>query len=103
MSPKADTQTYCYLEARPHKWKKQLWIKGRNMTVWNLVASMRTNRDTPEIAAKCFRLPIEAIQEALDYYEQNKDLIHTEVAEEGRRLKETRLLKRREAKRGSES
>ena len=86
------TQTYRYLEAKPHKWKKQLWIKGRNMTVWNLIASLRTNQDTPEIAAKYFRLPIEAVQEALDYYQQNQELIHAEVAEEGRRLQEAGLL-----------
>jgi uncharacterized protein (DUF433 family) len=93
MGSQVDTKKYRYLEARPHKWKQQFWIKGRNMTVWNLVASMRTNGDTPEIAASCFRLPIEAVQEALDYYQQNQELIHSEVTEEGRRLREAGLLK----------
>ncbi len=48
--------------------------------------------NTPEIAAKYFRLPIEAVQEALDYYQQNQELIHAEVTEEGRRLQEAGLL-----------
>ena len=35
-------KTYKYLEARPKHWRQQLWIKGRNMTVWHLIATMRT-------------------------------------------------------------
>ena len=48
---------YRYLEPRPHKWKKQLWIKGRNMNVWNLVATIRTERYIPEEAAENYELP----------------------------------------------
>ena len=44
--------TYKYLEPRPKNWRNQLWIKGRNMTVWHLIATMRTERETLEQTAK---------------------------------------------------
>ncbi|HIE30128.1 TPA: DUF433 domain-containing protein [Candidatus Poribacteria bacterium] len=73
---------YRYLEPRPHRWKKQLWIKGRNMNVWNLVATIRTECYTPEEAAENYELPLEAVREALDYYVQNKELVDAEAREE---------------------
>jgi uncharacterized protein (DUF433 family) len=80
--------TYQYLEARPHHWRKQLCIKGRNMTVWHLVTWMWVNEMTPEEVAKDYGLPVEAALEAIDYYEKNKELIHAEAQEEKRLLKE---------------
>jgi len=77
---------YRYLESRPHKWKKQMWIKGRNMNVWNLVATIRTERYSPEEAAENYKLPLEAVLEALTYYSQNKELVNAETKEEKRRL-----------------
>jgi len=79
---------YRYLVPRPHRWKKQLWIKGRNMNVWNLVATIRTERYTPEEAAENYGLPLEAVLEVLDYYAQNKELVDAETREEKRRLVE---------------
>ncbi|MDW8030031.1 MAG: DUF433 domain-containing protein, partial [Armatimonadota bacterium] len=81
MAEKVET-TYRYLEARPQTGRKQLYIKGRNMTVWQLLTAMWADNETPEQVAKNRDLPIEAIYEALDYYEKNKDLIHAEVDEE---------------------
>jgi hypothetical protein len=43
---------------------------------------------TPEEASEDLELPLEAIQEALLYYEQNKELIQKEAAEERRYLAE---------------
>ena len=80
--------TYRYLEERPHPWKKQLWIKGRNMTVWQLLTWMWANEMTPEEVAEDYGLPVEAVYEALDYYEKNKELLHAEAEEEKRWLKE---------------
>lgn len=85
MSEKTETK-YCHLEVRPHRWKKQLWIKGRNVSVWQLLCVMWGDGQTPEEAARDRSLPVEAIYEALDYYEKNKELIHAEAAEEKRRL-----------------
>jgi uncharacterized protein (DUF433 family) len=79
--------TYQWLEPKPYKkFTKQLGIKGRNMTVWNLVADIVVSEVTPEEMARRFRLPIEAVQEALQYYCDNKEWIDMEVDEEGRRL-----------------
>jgi uncharacterized protein (DUF433 family) len=79
--------TYQWLEPKPYKRStQQLGIKGRNMTVWNLVADVVVSERTPEAVAKDFRLPQEAVQEALDYYYANKDWIDAEVDETGRRL-----------------
>ena len=78
--------TYQYLESRPHPWRKILWLKGRNMHVWHLVATMLREGETPEETAKNFGLPVEAVREALDYYQHNKALVDAETEEEGQRL-----------------
>ncbi len=75
-----------YLIARPHRWRRQLSIKGRNMTVGQLVSTVRANKLTPEAASKDLELPVEAIREALAYYEENRELIQSEATEERRRL-----------------
>lgn len=85
MSNEAEA-TYKYLEQRPHPWRQILWIKGRNMHVWHLVATMLREAETPEETAKNFSLPVEAVLEALDYYRRNKALVDAETEEEGRRL-----------------
>ncbi len=56
------------------------------MTVWNLVADIVVSGVPPEEMARRFRLPLEAVQEALEYYYANKQWINAEVDEEGRRL-----------------
>jgi uncharacterized protein (DUF433 family) len=79
--------TYQWLEPKPYKlFTRQLGIKGRNMIVWNLVADVVVSEHTPEEVATDYRLPLEAVQEALDYYYANKDWIDAEVDEEGREL-----------------
>jgi uncharacterized protein (DUF433 family) len=79
--------TYQYLESRPHPWRKILWIRGRNMHVWHLVAMMLREGETPEETAKNFGLPVEAVLEALDYYQRNRGLVDAETDEEDRRLR----------------
>ncbi len=77
-----------YLIARPHRWRRQLCIKGRNMTVGQLVSTIRANKYTPEQASAELDLPLAAIGEALAYFAENRDLIELEAAEERRRLAE---------------
>jgi uncharacterized protein (DUF433 family) len=77
-----------YLIARPHRWRRQLSIKGRNMTVGQLVSTVRANRYTPEQAGENLDLPVAAINEALVYYAEHRDLIEMEASEERRRLGE---------------
>jgi uncharacterized protein (DUF433 family) len=77
---------YRYLESKPYKKTKFLGIKGRNMTVWNLIATMRANQFTIQETAEGFDLPLEVVEEALDYYIKNKGGIEAENEEVGRRL-----------------
>jgi uncharacterized protein (DUF433 family) len=79
-------ELYRYLVARPHPWRRQLGLKGRNMTVGQLVASMNVENMTAEQAVERFDLPLAQVQEALVYYEANKELIEAEFREEKRIL-----------------
>jgi len=79
-------QTYRYLVARPHPWRRQLYLKGRNMTVGQLISTMQANHLTPEEAADDLELPLEQVEEALVYYRLHRDLIESEAREEAARL-----------------
>jgi uncharacterized protein (DUF433 family) len=71
-----------HLVVRKHPWRKQLYIKGRNMTVRQLVGTVKANRFTDEQAAKDLHLPVEAIREALTYFEANPEVIALDHATE---------------------
>lgn len=75
-----------YLVARPHRWRRQLSIKGRNMTVGQLVSTIRANGYTLEQASQELELPLPVITEALAYHAEQRDLIEMEACEERRRL-----------------
>jgi uncharacterized protein (DUF433 family) len=77
-----------FLVARAHPWRRQLCIKGRNVTVGQLVSVIRANRLDAEQAADDLGLPVDAIREALTYYEENRALIELEASEDRRRLRE---------------
>jgi uncharacterized protein (DUF433 family) len=83
-----ETPRWLYLISRPHRWRRQLCIKGRNMTVGQLVSTIRANRYTPEQASDELELPLPAIAEALAYFEENRGLIEMEASEERRRIGE---------------
>ncbi|MGH7192500.1 MAG: hypothetical protein ACREJM_03080, partial [Candidatus Saccharimonadales bacterium] len=61
-----------YLVERSHRWRRQLSLKGRNMTAGQLVGRMRANGLTAEQAAADFELPLDAVEEALCYCEAQK-------------------------------
>ena len=58
------------------------------MTVWHLIAAMRTERETVEQTAENFGLPLEAVLEAMHYYALHKDVVEADVEEEKRILVE---------------
>jgi uncharacterized protein (DUF433 family) len=68
-----------YLERRPDKWHRQLYVKGRNMTARQLAGGVLVNKKTPEEGARDYDLPVEAVREALAYIEKDKDLIAYEA------------------------
>jgi uncharacterized protein (DUF433 family) len=76
-----------YLVRRQHPWRKQLYLKGRNMTARQLVGSMKANDLNETAAAEDYRLPADAIREALAYVERNKELLETEAEIERLMLK----------------
>jgi uncharacterized protein (DUF433 family) len=71
-----------HLVVRKHPWRKQLYVKGRNMTVRQLLGTVKSNQLSEEDAAKDLDLPVEAIREALRYAEENSDLLDFEAAYE---------------------
>jgi uncharacterized protein (DUF433 family) len=86
--------TYKWLEPKPRKkHTKQLGIKGANILVWHLVADIVVSGRSPEEVACDRDLPLEAVQEALKYYYENKDWIDAETEAAGRRLREMGLLR----------
>ena len=77
-----------YLMVRPHRWRRQASLKGRNLTVGQLLSTLRANQLTPEQASANLELPLAAIYEALAYSAENWNLIELEAAEERRFLAE---------------
>lgn len=73
---------YQYLVSRPETRRKQLYLKGRNMTAGQLVYKMRANQMTAEQAAQDMDLPLEQVREAIAYYQTHRHLIESEVEEE---------------------
>jgi uncharacterized protein (DUF433 family) len=56
------------------------------MTVAQLVYRMRANRWTPEQAAENFELPLAQVEEALRYFQLNRDVVERDQEEEKRWL-----------------
>jgi uncharacterized protein (DUF433 family) len=78
-----------FLVRRHHPWRKQLYLKGRNLTARQLVGSIKANQFDEQTAAANYHLPVEAIREALDYVERNRELLENESEIE-------RLMQKRE-------
>jgi uncharacterized protein (DUF433 family) len=83
----AAVEPWQYLVCRQHPWRKQLYVKGRNMTARQLVGSMKANHLDEASAAADNRLPVEAVREALLYVERNRELLETEAEIERLMLK----------------
>ena len=83
----AAVEPWQYLVRRQHPWRKQLYVKGRNMTARQLVGSMKANHLDLEAAAADYHLPVEAVREALAYVERNRELLETETEIERLMLK----------------
>jgi uncharacterized protein (DUF433 family) len=82
-----------YLVARPDNWRRQLFLKGRNLTVGQLVSTIGANNLSTEQASENLDLPREAIEEALDYYAKNRPLIEAEASAERNWLRERGYLR----------
>lgn len=72
-------QPWRYLVRRSHPWRQQLYLQGRNLTARQLVGAMKANQLDEAAAAADYRLPLEAVREALAYVESNRELLETEA------------------------
>ncbi len=80
--PESPVVPWKHLVARKHPWRKQLFIKGRNTTVRQLVGGIKANKFTEEQAAANYHLPVEAIRAALRYFDENPEVIDLDAAHE---------------------
>ena len=74
-------QEWTWLVRRDHPWRRQLWVKGRNITAGDLVRTASIEGWPPEEVAHQFDLPLEAVIEAFRYAESARELISAEEAE----------------------
>jgi uncharacterized protein (DUF433 family) len=81
--PSADR--WSYLVARPHSWRRQLFVKGRRLRASTVWMDMQTNSMIPEEAAENWDLPLAAIGEIIRYCESHRELLAMEADEERRR------------------
>jgi hypothetical protein len=80
------TESWQFLIARPHPWRRQLYIKGQKLLASIVWQDMLTNDLSPEAAAENWDLPIAAIAEINQYCQIHQDLLKLEAAEERSRL-----------------
>jgi prevent-host-death family protein len=81
---------YQYLVTRPDKGRRQAYLKGRNLTVGELIHTMRANGLSAEDAAADLSLPVEQVREAQAYYEVHREAVES-GAEEDPRLHEAQV------------
>lgn len=83
---------YQYLEPRPRSHYRQLWVKGRHIRAEVLYrCTVGAEPRIPEEVAQDYDLPVEAVQEAIDYAVHNQKLLDAERAREASRLKKLGL------------
>jgi uncharacterized protein (DUF433 family) len=85
LSEESDEQPlkgWSHLVSRRHPWRRQAYLQGRNLTVRQLVGTVKANGWNEEQAARNLDLPVEAIREALRYAEENRELLDFEAAYE---------------------
>ncbi|ALF53228.1 hypothetical protein ACX27_10845 [Nostoc piscinale CENA21] len=80
------TENWQYLVARPHPWRKQLYIKGRKLLASTIWQDMMANQMSSEEAAENWDLPLSAIEEVINYCESHQELLKLEADEELYRL-----------------
>ncbi|MDJ0635775.1 MAG: hypothetical protein QNJ34_21485 [Xenococcaceae cyanobacterium MO_188.B29] len=71
-----------YLESRPESWRKQLYLKGRKLTAHTVWSDMIVNSMTPAEVADSKDLPLSAVNEAIEYCENNQQLLQQEAEAE---------------------
>jgi hypothetical protein len=73
---------WTWLVEREHPWRRQLWLKGRNLTAGSVARTASTNGWSAERTAEELSIPIAAVVESIRYGELASDLIDAEEAED---------------------
>jgi len=83
---------YQYLAPRPRSHYRQLWVKGRHIRAEVLYRlTVGAEPRTPEEVAHDYNLPVEAVQEAIDYAVRNQKILEAERAHEAARVQQLGL------------
>lgn len=85
-SLQAEVENWQYLVARPHPWRRQLYVKGRKLPASTVWRDLLSNQMTIEQAAANWELPLAAITEIIQYCEGHQALLTLEAEEERYRL-----------------
>lgn len=78
----AESSHWQHLEARPHPWRRQLYIKGRRLRAFSVWSTMQTERMSVEEAAEDWDLSMEVIREIIGYCEENREPLGREADQE---------------------
>jgi uncharacterized protein (DUF433 family) len=85
---------YQHLEHRPSSNYQQLWIKGRHIRAEILYRlTIGSEPQTPQEVAEDYDLPIEVVQESIEYAVQHQGLLDAERAREETRMRKLGLDK----------
>ena len=77
---------WTYLVARPHAWRRQLYVKGSKLLASTVWVDMCANGMSMKEAADNWGLPVEAAEEIVRYCEAHLALLRMESEEEQKRL-----------------
>ena len=83
---------YQYLEPRPRSHYRQLWVKDRHIRAEVLYRfTVGAEPRTPEEVARDYDVPVEAVQEAIDYARRHQEVLEAERAREASRMQQLGL------------
>jgi len=71
-----------YLVARPHPWRRQLYVKGGKLPASMVWQDMIANEMSPDQVAENWDLSLPAVDEIIRYCESHQDLLKLEAQEE---------------------
>lgn len=80
--PSNQAGSWRHLEARPHPWRRQLYVKGRRLRAFSVWSDMIANQLTAEEIAQSRELSLEVVRECIRYCEENRSLLEDECDQE---------------------
>lgn len=79
----AAVPVYRYLMQQPGHWLRQAFFIGRpKLPISRVVEDMQENNLSIEEVAREWSLPVDAVEEAIDYFHRFRDLVEADAADE---------------------